>query len=118
MNSRQKGKRGELDLVDFLRAWGFMARRGQQFSGGGDSPDVVANLAGVHIECKRVEAGNLYGWLKQAERDAPEGKIPMVFHRRNEEQWVVIMHAADFMLNYARKSEPTTELVVTRTVKD
>jgi hypothetical protein len=38
MNSRNKGKRGELEAAKFLASEGFPARRGQQFSGGADSP--------------------------------------------------------------------------------
>ena len=41
MNSRQKGARGERMFRDMFREAGFEARRGQQFSGGTDSPDVV-----------------------------------------------------------------------------
>ena len=33
MNSREKGKRGERQWRDELRANGYMARRGQQFAG-------------------------------------------------------------------------------------
>lgn len=98
MNSRAKGKRGELELAHFLAEHGHPARRGQQFSGGTDSPDVVAeSLSHLHIECKRVEAGNLYEWLRQASRDAGPVKIPVVFHRRNDEEWVVVLKAADFL---------------------
>jgi len=41
MNSREKGKRGERQWRDELRANGYTARRGQQFAGSPDSPDVV-----------------------------------------------------------------------------
>lgn len=73
MNSRSKGCRGEREFRDVLRAAGFEARRGQQYSGGGDSPDVISNVPGVHWEVKRVEAGNPYVWLAQAIRDAGNG---------------------------------------------
>ena len=43
INSRQKGARGERQWRDELRANGYVARRGQQFSGSADSPDVVCN---------------------------------------------------------------------------
>tara|TARA_Y100000310_G_scaffold321537_1_gene379279 strand:+ start:434 stop:664 length:231 start_codon:yes stop_codon:yes gene_type:complete len=33
VNSRQKGKRGELEVVHLLKEYGFEARRGQQFKG-------------------------------------------------------------------------------------
>lgn len=90
MNSREKGKRGELELSAFLRSHGIEARRGQQFSGGGDSPDVVTNLPFVHLECKRVETGNPYNWLDQAVRDAGD-KLPVVAHRRNKRDWIAIL---------------------------
>lgn len=53
-NSRQKGKRGELAAAHYLRSLGFIsARRGVQYSGSPDSPDVVCDeLPGVHIEVK------------------------------------------------------------------
>lgn len=96
INSRQKGAAGERELAEFLRQHGYEARRGQQFSGGGDSPDVVTNLEGVHIENKRVESGNLYNWLAQAQRDA-NGKVPLVTHRRNGKEWVAIMRLEDLL---------------------
>ncbi len=43
VNSRQKGARGERQWRDELRAHGFQARRGQQFSGPPESPDVVCD---------------------------------------------------------------------------
>jgi Holliday junction resolvase len=90
INSRAKGAKGERELASFLRDLGFEARRGQQFHGGSDSPDVVTNLDNIHLECKRVEAGNLYTWLEQATRDA-NGKVPVVAHRRNKKDWVAIL---------------------------
>lgn len=99
MNSRQKGKRGELELVDFLKEHGFAdVRRGQQYSGTETSADIVCpSLLGVHIECKRVEAGNPFVWLAQAIRDAAGKKMPVVFHKRNRQDWIVVMRATDFL---------------------
>lgn len=96
INSRAKGVKGELELAEFLRDHGIHARRGQQFAGGSDSPDVVSSLTSVHLECKRVEAGNPYLWLDQATRDAGH-KIPVVAHRRSRRQWVVILNLDDFL---------------------
>ena len=95
INSRNKGKNGELELAALLRSFGFDSLRGQQFKGGGDSPDVTG-LAGFHIECKRVESGNPYHWLAQAKRDAVDN-TPVVFHRRNHQDWVVVIDAKDFL---------------------
>lgn len=98
MNSRNKGKVGELELAAFLREHGYEdARRGQQFKGGGESPDVTG-VPGVHFECKRVEQGNLYTWMAQARRDAAPGNTPVVAHRRNRSEWVAILGLDDFLL--------------------
>jgi Holliday junction resolvase len=96
-NSRAKGIRGELEVAALLKEWGYEARRGQQYSGGGDSPDVVHNLPGFHIEVKRVEALNLYGALEQAKGDAKLSDAPVVFHKKNRKDWVVILGAEDFL---------------------
>lgn len=97
MNSRAKGARGERELAEELRKFGYDARRGQQFKGGGESPDVVCGgLEDFHIEAKRVEAGNLYSWLEQAMRDCGE-KVPVVMHRRSRKGWVAILRLEDFL---------------------
>lgn len=99
MNSRQKGKRGELELAHKLEEYGIPARRGQQYSGATGEADVVG-LDGVHIECKRVEQLNIEQALQQAERDAREGEIPAVFHRKNREEWKVTIRLDEFLLLY------------------
>jgi hypothetical protein len=97
INSRVKGAVGERELAAWLRERGISARRGQQFHGGGDSPDVVADLPGVHLECKRVEAGNPYVWLAQAVSDAGPNQIPIVAHRRNRQGWIAVLRLDDLL---------------------
>ena len=99
INSRAKGCRGELDFVHFLRERGIEARRGQQFAGGTDSPDVIASgcFSGVHVEVKNTERTNIYGWLEQACTDADVCKVPIVAHKRNGQRWVAILDARDFI---------------------
>lgn len=96
-NSRAKGARGELEVRDVLRAHGWEARRGQQFAGGGDSPDVVHDIPGLHLEVKRVEQFQLYKALEQATNDAKRGNVPAVVHKRNRQEWVVVMKLTDFL---------------------
>jgi Holliday junction resolvase len=96
VNSRDKGCRGERELADFLRKRGWDARRGQQHSGSPDSPDVISNLPGIHLECKRVEKGQIYDWLAQAKRDCGE-KVPVVAHKRNRQEWVAVLPLADLL---------------------
>jgi hypothetical protein len=95
-NSRAKGIRGELEVRDLFRAQGYEAERGQQHAGGIDSPDVKHSMAGYHIEVKRVEALQLYPAMQQAEDDASGGRAPVVFHKKNRRDWLVIMKADDF----------------------
>lgn len=97
MNCRAKGARGEREAASLLTDEGFPARRGQQFAGGTDSPDVVCpSLPALHFEVKRVQAGNPYVWMAQAERDAGY-KIPVVLHRRNDHKWLAILPAEHFL---------------------
>ena len=105
INSRAKGAAGEREFRDELRKRGYGgARRGQQYEGSSESPDVIcAELSEFHFEVKRVEAGNLYKWLEQAKTDAPARAIPVVVHRRNHKEWVAILPLSDF-LNLAELS--------------
>ena len=96
MNSRAKGARGERQWRDELRANGYAARRGQQFSGSPDSPDVICDaLAWAHFEVKAVERLNVEDAMEQARRDAG-GKVPIVAHKRNHRRWLVTIDAHDF----------------------
>ena len=96
MNSRQKGKRGELELAHELEKWGYKTRRGQQYSGASGDADVIG-IPGLHIECKRVEQLNLDKALEQSENDARIGEYAVVMHRRNREKWKVTMSLEQFM---------------------
>src|ERR1700678_209079 len=58
INSRNKGAGGEREFAKVLTDAGFKAERGQQHSGGKDSPDVrCEGLTNVHFEVKRVQSG-------------------------------------------------------------
>ena len=100
MNSKRKGSAGEREWAAFCRDHGFTeARRGTQFRGGFDSPDVVG-LPGVHQEIKRVERLNIHEAMQQSIRDSEGKALPIVAHRRNREEWLVTMRAEDWMEIY------------------
>lgn len=92
MNSKQKGKRGELELSHKLQELGFTTRRTAQYNGKeqGSLADLVG-IDGVHIECKRVEKLNIDTAMEQAIRDSKADEEPMVFHRKNGKPWYVTM---------------------------
>lgn len=101
MNSKQKGKRGELELVRKLKEHGFATRRTVQYNGKADEGDAdLKGLDGIHIECKRVEKLNLYDAIGQAIHDAKDGELPTVFHRKNNSEWLVTMKLDDWVKLY------------------
>jgi Holliday junction resolvase len=97
INSRAKGARGERLWRDQLRAEGYTAKRGQQFAGGQDSPDVICEeLKGkLHFEVKCVENLNLDKACEQAERDA-NGISWAVASKKNNKPWKVTMSSDTF----------------------
>lgn len=98
-NSNRKGKTGERELANELKARGFTARRGQQFSGANGDADVVG-LPGIHIECKRyktITAGDLDMFMWQAKNDAPPAQLPAVFWRADRQKWRVTVPAGSFV---------------------
>lgn len=108
INSRAKGCRGEREVRDVFKEFGFTdARRGQQFSGSPDSPDVIVpGIPDWHWEVKLVENLNLYKAMEQAIRDAG-GKKPCVWHRKSHTNWLVTIDAREF-LRLLTCSQPTS----------
>jgi Holliday junction resolvase len=98
LKSKTKGKVGEREVAELLREFGFNARRGQQFAGGGDSPDVVSDMEGFHIEVKRTgKQTDIFAALEQAKRDRKPWEDALVFHRKNNKDWIVAMDAREFL---------------------
>ena len=93
--SREKGKRGEREFCELLREHGFDARRGQQFAGSPDSPDVVTDCP-YHFEVKRTESFSP-SYLAQAERDAHPSLQPVVVWKRNNAPWRVFCDAHHYL---------------------
>ena len=87
--SRDKGARGELELVHLLTDLGFKGlRRGNVFAGDAD----VVGLFPFHIEVKRVEKLNLWNAVQQSIAEMhkkKDGVIPVVFHRKNKQKWLM-----------------------------
>lgn len=100
MNSKQKGKRGELELSHKFQEYGFNTRRGQQYCGANGDADVVG-LPYIHVECKRVENLNIYNAIEQAKADAKENELPTVFHRKDRKEWLVTMPFEDWIEMYS-----------------
>lgn len=96
INSRRKGAVGEREIAHILQDYGYDARRGQQFSGLQGDADVVG-VPYLHLEIKRVQALNLDKAMEQSIRDARDGEIPVVMHRKDRQPWRVTLGLEDFM---------------------
>jgi Holliday junction resolvase len=95
LRSRNKGKRGEREAAaELRRLFGVEARRGRQYAGGDESPDVLTGIPKVHFEVKRTETLRLYQALSQAITDA-DASIPVVLHRQNHKPWVAVVRLDD-----------------------
>lgn len=95
LRSRNKGKRGEREAAaEIRRLFRTEARRGRQYCGGDDSPDVATAIADVHFEVKRAATLRLYEAVEQAAGDAG-GKVPVVLHKQNRKVWLAIVRLDD-----------------------
>lgn len=111
INSKKKGAKGELELSNILKEFGFNTRRAQQFCGNtGEACDVIG-LPNIHIECKRVENLNVDKAMEQAINDCSEynaknadrkeeERLPAVFHRKNNKGWLVTLCLENFIKIY------------------
>ena len=101
VNSKQKGARFERLLASKFREYGYEARRTAQYCGNtGDASDVIG-LPGIHIEAKHQERMQLYDWMAQAKRDSDgTGRLPAVFHKKNNAEILVTMTLEDWMNLY------------------
>ena len=98
--SQRKGRRGEIELSEKLREYGYNAAPGEPLSFGG-VPDITG-LPGVHIECKRRECPDVLAALQQAATDAERfgDGVPVVFWRKNRGKWVALLSLESFMELY------------------
>lgn len=96
-NSRRKGAKAELELAKKLTAMGLPSRRTAQATGVFGTPDVdVLHLQGeLHVECKRDEKRTIHKAIEQAVRDATDGAVPVVCHRKSREPWLLTVRLDD-----------------------
>jgi len=98
VNSRAKGKRGELEAVSALKEhWPCPdVRRAQQFCGTEGHADLSNTPDGTHVEVKRYAKIAAVKWLEQAERDVQGPEVPIVLMRPNRDpEWVVMFRLKD-----------------------
>lgn len=98
--SQKKGRSGEMEIVRIFQAYGIDAQPGQAVSYG-STPDVM-NIPHIHPEVKRVERLNVSEAMAQAVRDSEKfhDGMPVLFHRRNRQNWLCTMRLSDWMSLY------------------
>lgn len=76
----------DIDLKRTPQSGGFAkdSKKADEFRGDIVSIDDSIDFK-LHIECKNHSSWSLPSWLKQAEEDCPDGKVPVVvYHRRQK----------------------------------
>lgn len=98
INSKQKGKRGELEVAHIFSSAGFPTRRGVQYSGGKDSPDVVVDIISdyFHFEVKNTSKLQIGPLIQQMKRDA-EFKVPIGVFKLPQYGWNIVMNFQTFL---------------------
>jgi len=95
LNSRRKGKAGELEAAHLMMRLGFHARRSVQYNGQAGDADLATNLRGVHVEVKYTERLSPYAFIDQAVRDSRGRALPVVLMRSTRRPWLVCCRADD-----------------------
>lgn len=95
---RDKGVRGEREVLEQFRAHGFTIRG---LESGGDHLAFGHGLT-LHVETKRQETARPWLWHEQASADAPNGVPYLVAFRRNHSPWLAQLELAPVLAALAR----------------
>lgn len=108
---RDKGKRGEREVVQIMRDLGWPdARRARQSDGAVD-PD-VAGCPPLWLEVKRRKNIAAARYMDQAVSDAKEKGMPIVYLREDNGEWLVMLRSVDvpaFAAEIVAKSDEQTK---------
>jgi hypothetical protein len=95
---RNKGARGELEIVGLLRDHGWpRARRTHDGREQSQRGDIAEGPGGVYWEVKRQERLNVPAALAQVERDAPALVVPILVHRPSRQAWMTTLPLTDLL---------------------
>jgi len=91
---RDKGLVGEREVRHAFEQAGFDVRGLEDT---GDHLVICAGGLTLHIESKRQERIQIELWSQQAEREAPQGTVPIVAYRRSRAPWRVSLQLDDLI---------------------
>lgn len=103
INSKRKGKKGELYVVNRFKEHGYECNRTAQFKGNTGRADDIEGIDYIHAEVKFVEKLNLSEAMNQAIRDNLESTriaFPTVFHKKKYQELMVTMRFCDWIKLY------------------
>ena len=101
INSKQKGKRYEREVVSMFKKHGYDCRRSQQYCGYAEGDSDVVGIKYLNVECKHVERLNIYDAVEQSKRDSKKSNtIPVLIHRKNNHESLVTMTFEDWIKLY------------------
>jgi Holliday junction resolvase len=97
-SQRNKGARGELEVVELLKAAGWPQAHRQFGSGSAGGADVANGPEGVVLEVKRHRGRlDLPKAIRQVEAAAGDQALPVVAHRRDGEPWRATLPLEDLL---------------------
>lgn len=96
MNSRDKGKRGELEVVHYWHDLDFKCWRTPNSGGLTHSKGDINGVPGLHQEVKMQETVRIKEWIRQADEDCSPTDIPVVIWRTSRMPWRVDLELSDF----------------------
>nr|DAU64895.1 MAG TPA: HOLLIDAY JUNCTION RESOLVASE HOMOLOGOUS RECOMBINATION [Caudoviricetes sp.] len=110
-NAKRKGGQFERDIAKkFQNKYGVELKRTPQSGGFAKKSDKADDYRGditivdtkqmllLHIECKNQKQWSLPKWIRQAESDCPEGRVPIVvFHEHNTSNDYITLKLEDFL---------------------
>lgn len=105
---RDKGKRGEREVVAIMKDWGFPEARRARQSDGAVDPD-VAGCEPLWLEVKRRKSIASCRFMDQSVSDAKEGTLPIVVMREDNGEWIVCVRVADCPAFVAALAERSCE---------
>ena len=110
-NAKRKGGQYERDVAKLFQSrYGVELKRTPQSGGFAKKSDKADDYRGditivdtkqmlkLHIECKNSKTWSLPAWIRQAESDCPEDRVPIVvFHQHNTSKDYVSLSLEDFL---------------------
>lgn len=98
INSRQKGKRRELEVIHVLHrhGWG-LAERTSDGRSQGSRGDVRNGPEGCHLEIKGEERLSVPAAFDQIRRDARAEDLPVLIHRPSRHVWMATIELDELL---------------------